>query len=236
MFVDSRALPDGSLIESDVCIVGAGAAGITIARDLRALPLRVTLLESGWLSPDEATQSLYAGEVKARSYFPLGSVRTRTRYFGGSTNEWTGECRPLDAQDFEQRDWVSDSGWPFDFAHLLPFYEKAQALCQLGPFAYSVADWRERGVRPIAFQSESVCTHAFHYSPPTRFGEVYREESRRRPMSTRTWERMSSIWRPQHLRPELPRSKSHVCQETGFGLQPAFSYLPPGGSKMLGSC
>ena len=176
MFVDSRALPDGSLIESDVCIVGAGAAGIAIARDLRALPLRVTLLESGWLSPDEATQSLYAGEVKERSYFPLGSGRTRTRYFGGSTNEWTGECRPLDAQDFEQRDWVSDSGWPFDFAHLLPFYEKAQSLCQLGPFAYTVADWHERGVRPIAFQSESVCTYAFHYSPPTRFGEVYREE------------------------------------------------------------
>lgn len=35
MIRDSRELPKDSVIEADVCIVGSGAAGITIARDLR---------------------------------------------------------------------------------------------------------------------------------------------------------------------------------------------------------
>jgi choline dehydrogenase-like flavoprotein len=140
MFVDARTVSDRSLIESDVCIVGAGAAGITIARELRARPLRVALLESGWLVPDEATQSLYAGEVRGQPYFSLDAVKTRSRYFGGTTNEWAGECRPLDALGFERREWVADSGWPFPLRDLLPFYEQAQSICQLGRFAYPAAD------------------------------------------------------------------------------------------------
>ncbi len=177
MFADARIVPDGSFIESDVCIVGAGAAGITIARELRRRPLRVSLLESGWLAPDATTQSLYAGTVSERPYFTLDS--TRTRYFGGTTNQWTGECRPLDAQDFECREWVPDSGWPFGLADLLPFYEKAQAVCELGPFAYTADDWRGQGVRPIALHGERVRSYAFQYSSPTRFGEVYRDELER---------------------------------------------------------
>jgi choline dehydrogenase-like flavoprotein len=174
MFVDARTIPDGSVIEADVCIVGAGAAGITLAREFRAKRLRVALLESGWFTPDEATQALYAGEVREVPYFPLHECRTRQ--FGGTTNVWAGECRPLDPLDFDRRDWVSESGWPFGFAHLLPFYERAQALCRLGRFAYSAEDWHDAGVRPIGSQSERVCSKAFQYSPPTRFGDDFRDE------------------------------------------------------------
>jgi choline dehydrogenase-like flavoprotein len=177
MFVDARTLRDGSLIESDVCIIGAGAAGITIARELRGRPLRVAVLESGWLKSDAITQSLYAGTVSQQAYFSLASARNR--HFGGSTNQWAGECRPLEPQDFEARDWVPDSGWPFAFEHLLPFYERAQSLCQLGPFAYAASDWRPHGVRPLPFHGERVLTHVLHYSPPTRFGRVYRDELKR---------------------------------------------------------
>jgi choline dehydrogenase-like flavoprotein len=178
MFLDARTVPEGSLIEADLCIVGAGAAGITIAREFRASSLRVVLLESGWFTADEVTQSLYAGEVRERPYFPLDSIQTRCRYFGGTTNQWTGECRPFAALDFAQRDWVPDSGWPFDLEHLLPFYEKAQSVCQLGPFAYAARDLVEPGTRLIAFDDERFCSYAFHYSPPTRFGETYRDEIR----------------------------------------------------------
>ena len=177
MLIDARILPDGFVAEADVCIVGAGAAGITIARELRGQPLRVAVLESGWFTPDPVTQSLYAGAVQHRTYFPLDSARSR--YFGGTTNEWAGECRPLDALDFEHRDWVPNSGWPFGFSHVLPFYERAQAVCQLGPFAYTAADWSSEGVHPIAFQSDRVRCHVLHYSPPTRFGAVYGEEIRK---------------------------------------------------------
>jgi choline dehydrogenase-like flavoprotein len=107
MFVDALIVPDGSQVEADVCIVGAGAAGITIARELgTASLLRTVVLESGRFAADPATQSLYAGKVEGRQYFPLDSGRTRQ--FGGTTNEWGGECRPLDALDFERRDWVPE--------------------------------------------------------------------------------------------------------------------------------
>ncbi|MGH7835342.1 MAG: GMC oxidoreductase [Candidatus Binatia bacterium] len=174
MFVDARTIPHGSVIEADVCIVGAGAAGITLAREFRAKPLRVALVESGWFTRDDATQALYAGEVREIPYFPLDECRTR--HFGGTTNVWTGECRPLDALDFDRRDWIPESGWPFGIDQLLPSYERGQALCELGRFAYTAEDWHEDGVRPIGFQSERVCSKAFQYSPPTRFGEVFRDE------------------------------------------------------------
>lgn len=176
MFVDARTLPNGFTAEAEVCIVGAGAAGITIARALGRRRRRVVLLESGWLQPDPETQSLYAGEVRDRPYFALESARTRTRYFGGTTNEWSGECRPLSALDFEAREWVPDSGWPFGLAELLPYYERAQAVCQLGRFAYTATDWPVANGHLIPFQSRRVRSDVFHYSPPTRFGEVYRAE------------------------------------------------------------
>ena len=174
MLVDARTVPDGSVAEADVCVIGAGAAGITIARALLARPVRTILLESGWLTPDPATQSLYAGEVLDRPYFALDAARTR--YFGGTTNEWAGECRPLDALDFERRPWVPDSGWPFDLGHLLPYYARAQDVCELGPFAYAGADWARADVRLIPFDGDRVVSCALHYSPPTRFGVVYRDE------------------------------------------------------------
>ena len=179
MIVDARLVSDDTVIDCDVCIVGAGAAGITIAREFVGRPVRVVLLESGWLTPDAETQSLYAGEVTERRYFELDSARSR--YFGGTTNLWTGECRPLDAQDFERRDWVPDSGWPIDLDELLPFYQKAQSVCQLGPYRYTADDWRAFGVRPMAIAGGRIQSCAFQYSPPTRFGQVYREELRRAP-------------------------------------------------------
>ena len=176
MIVDARNIPNESLISCDVCIVCACAAGITIAREFVGRNLQVVMLESGGLAPDVETQSLYTGRVTGQPYFELNSARSR--YFGGTTNVWTGECRPLDAQDFESRDWVPNSGWPFGLKEVLPYYERAQSICQLGSYGYSAADWREHGVQSMAIDGERVQSYAFHYSPPTRFGEVYRDELR----------------------------------------------------------
>ena len=90
MIVDARVVPNDSVIDCDVCIVGAGAAGITIARELLGRSVQVVLLESGWLTPDADTQLLYAGEVTERRYFQLDAARSR--FFGGTTNVWTGDA------------------------------------------------------------------------------------------------------------------------------------------------
>ena len=173
--VDARSVPDGSRVVADVCIIGAGAAGITLARELTRRATSVVVLESGFLESDVDTQALYDGDTRGLAYFPLGEDRTRTRQFGGSTNQWTGECRPLDALDFEARDWVPDSGWPFGLDELRPWYEQAQTVCELSPSGYGAADWPPHA-RPLAPGDDRIVPVAIQFSPPTRFGVAYRDE------------------------------------------------------------
>jgi choline dehydrogenase-like flavoprotein len=174
VLIDARTVPANKVIESDVCIVGAGAAGITLAREFIDQPFRVCLLESGGLEMDQSTQALYRGENIGLSYFPLEAARLR--YFGGSTNHWEGLCRPLDAIDFEARDWVPYSGWPFGKSRLDPFYKRAQLICGLGPYVYDVKDWEVKDVLRLPFVSDRVITTIFQLSPPIRFGQGYRDE------------------------------------------------------------
>ena len=174
MFIDSRSLPDNHSIDTEVCIAGAGAAGITVARELAGMEFRVCLLESGGFDFDGATQSLCEGENIGLPYVPL--EYTRFRYLGGTTNVWSGQCRPLDRIDFEKRDWIPYSGWPFSRSDLDPYYERAQLICRLGPFAYDAATWETSPAkRCLPFRGGKVVTSVFQFSPPTRFGEVYRD-------------------------------------------------------------
>ena len=174
MIVDSRSVPQGSDLETDVCIVGAGAAGITLAREFSGREFRVALLESGSLTSDADTQALYRGDSSGHSYFPLEACRVR--YFGGTTNHWGGTCRPMDASDFEKREWVSHSGWPLSRTDLDPFYVRAQAVCQLGPYDYATESWVGEDRKELPLEDDRIRTSVFQQSPPTRFGHVYRED------------------------------------------------------------
>ena len=92
-------------------MVGAGAAGITLAREFANCSFRVVLLESGGAELEKATQDLYAGQRYWTPYdvFPV----SRLRFFGGATNHWAGWCDIPDSLDFEMRESVPYSGWPF---------------------------------------------------------------------------------------------------------------------------
>jgi choline dehydrogenase-like flavoprotein len=176
VFLDARELPDATTISAEVCIVGAGAAGIALARELSGAPFRVCLLESGGFDYEADTQGLYAGRNIGVPYGELDA--TRLRYFGGTTNHWGGWCRPLDPIDFERRDWIPHSGWPFGVQELDPFYRRAQDVCQLGSYGYD-AEFLERAEshnRLLPLDHERVVTIAWQFSPPTRFGEVYRHD------------------------------------------------------------
>ncbi len=174
VLVDARTVPRDTVLETEVCVVGGGAAGITLAREFTGQPFRVILLESGGLKPDVQTQSLYKGPIVGLPYPPLGVFRLR--YLGGCTNHWGGYCQPLDDIDFEPRDWIPYSGWPFDKTHLTPFYERAQAVCQLGPFAYNPDPWERAESLRLPFSSDRVATKVLQFSAPTKFGKAYQRE------------------------------------------------------------
>ena len=110
-FVDARTFPPGTVLTPDIAIVGGGPAGISLALALAASRLNILLLESGSANLDPNVQALYTGSQSGDDYAPLDAGRLRT--LGGGTNHWGGWSRPLDTIDFEKRDWVPHSGWPF---------------------------------------------------------------------------------------------------------------------------
>jgi len=171
MIIDSRSLPDNQKVETDVCIVGSGTAGMTLAREFIGREFKVCLLESGGLKPDPETQSLAWGENVGHPYFSLDTAYARC--FGGTTNRWMihlgdhrfgARIRPLDPIDFEERDWVPYSGWPFDKSHLDPFYDRAQKICEIEPPSFDINDWEDPNTAPrLRFGDDRVKTVVFKF-------------------------------------------------------------------------
>ncbi|HEY8101130.1 MAG TPA: GMC family oxidoreductase [Burkholderiaceae bacterium] len=176
MFIDTRYVADGSVVNTAVCIIGGGVAGITMALEMEKFGIDVCLLESGGFDPDDATRDLYRGEDIGLPY--SFSDGCRGRFFGGSSNCWGGWCRPLDPWDFEKRDWIKYSGWPFDLNELFPYYQRTHSLLKLGPQTFEPAFWEEaigrRDVRRIPFLTGKVRDTISQFSPPARFGKLYR--------------------------------------------------------------
>ncbi|MCL6741643.1 GMC family oxidoreductase [Sphingomonas sp. RB56-2] len=113
-------------VTADVAIVGSGAAGQSAARRLLARGCSVVLIESGGLDHHDTTADFNRGEIVGHEYHPL--EHSRLRFFGGTTAIWGGRVAEYDAIDFERRDWVPHSGWPFGPAEIHDYLAEARAL------------------------------------------------------------------------------------------------------------
>ena len=180
MIVSSEALPDHAPVRADVCIIGAGAAGITLACELSKCQLSIVLLEAAgtgrWTSQDP-----YGGTSEGAHPSPLSF---RRRAFGGSTTIWGGRCVPYDPIDFERRDYVARSGWPIGYDDVARYYPAALDYCDAGAFEFRTIEALP-GARPTipgGFSDDEILTDRIErYSLPTDFGARYRKrlESRR---------------------------------------------------------
>jgi choline dehydrogenase-like flavoprotein len=135
MQLDARSIPDGDTLEAAYCIIGAGAAGITLALQLTKAGKKVALLESGDEVADPQIQDLTDGDISGRPY-PLSS--SRLRLMGGTTNHWTGHCYRFQERDFFAKEWVNSPEWPIRLADVQPFYDEAAKLVL---FATDFKDW-----------------------------------------------------------------------------------------------
>ncbi len=172
--LDARGLAPEPPLLADLCIVGAGAAGIALAREFIGSRCRVVVLESGGLRYSPRVQRLYAGDNVGLPSYALTYSRFRT--FGGSTTRWPAQCRPLDPLDFQSRPGIAHSGWPFDHHHLEPWYPPAQAVCGLG-IGEEPAWAPDSGALPLV--SEELETILFRFGYPRDFGQTYRQEFER---------------------------------------------------------
>ena len=173
MYIDARQLPDNTLIEGDICIIGAGAAGISMALDWMNLPYKVILLEGGNFGYEDKIQDLNKGSITGQNYFPLRA--SRLRYFGGTTGHWAGMCAPFEELDFKKRSWVPDSGWPFPKKTLDPYYEKAQKVYKLGPYEYDLDYWqqKEKDFIPMPLDENIIWNKMWQFCKDRKIGPIY---------------------------------------------------------------
>jgi choline dehydrogenase-like flavoprotein len=152
----------------DVCVIGAGPAGITLARRLAARGLEVALMEAGGLYWSEESQDVAAGESVGLAYPDLDAARLR--YLGGSSGHWNGLCRGFEAEDLRPRPQNPLSGWPITRAELDPYQAEVAEILDLVPASDDVppADPAppQDGFRQVWYWR----------SAPTRFGEKYLDE------------------------------------------------------------
>jgi choline dehydrogenase-like flavoprotein len=172
-YLDGAVSPD---IEADLCIIGAGPAGLAIAHAFIGTQVRVCVVESGGFAGEARNQALYEGDSIGRPEFD--PALSRLRAFGGSCNLWGGGCIPLTAQDFGPREWVPHSGWPLSYQELEPHYRRALEFCRIGPQDFTEGSFLRPPLRdPLDFDRQTLVNRLF-VSTPIIFGEAYRQEFR----------------------------------------------------------
>lgn len=180
MILDGRTVTADTKVDTDLCIVGGGPAGIVLALQFATSSQRVCLLESGGAQPGEDPLDIAKGENVGLEYYDL--EESHARVLGGLSQIWGGWLRPLEPFDMEHRPWVYLSGWPFEYSELEPYYHQAQALLSDTPFNYAPSDWTAQTpplyTPPVAGPELQVAIWQ-KLNPPFRFGDVFRAQLER---------------------------------------------------------
>lgn len=148
----------------DVCICGAGVAGITIAIEMASRGKKVALFEGGGEVFSERSQSMYKAESSGLTYY--GIAACRLRYLGGTSNHWAGRTMLLQSLDFEDRDYFPLPGWPINKKDLDVYKNKAFEILELGEHSLD-----DPVIPELSTSTMKMLGHGS--SPPVRFGKKY---------------------------------------------------------------
>ena len=118
-------------LEGDICIIGSGPAGATIARELAGSRLRVIVVESGGTATDPGTSALNDVDNVGAPRFPDQTLM-RSRILGGTSHLWTGRCTSFDPHEYDRRPWVPHSGWPITSNDITSYLDRAATHLGLG--------------------------------------------------------------------------------------------------------
>jgi choline dehydrogenase-like flavoprotein len=144
----------------DIIIVGSGAGGGTIARELSSTGAKILIVERGGFIPQENHNWNPSSVWKDLRYRTTemwldergNEFRPYTHYcVGGNTKFWGTvmyRLRPEDFKEMEHADGVSPA-WPIDYETLAPYYDRAERMYEVhgragidptepprGPFPY----------------------------------------------------------------------------------------------------
>ena len=169
-------------LETDVCIIGSGPAGLACAVELIRAGREVLLLESGGEGNSRAAQDLNSGEVTGAPY--AGIRVTRHRQVGGTATIWNtpvgkeagGKYVPLDPWDLDR--------WPVSWSQLEPYYHRAQVYCGLGPFRYDAGYWSEGRRQPFQLGGTGLTSGVYQFGLASAFTKTLLAELRSSPAAS----------------------------------------------------
>lgn len=173
----------------DVCIVGAGPAGLAVATELAGSRLRVCVIESGGQQGGRYPRV----HLDAENPYPYGDVNTsHSGGIGGTASQWSFQltaagdqitepevgCRytPMQPLDLVARPEIGTPGWPVDAAELDRWCARAQSLCGLGAYRYDTAAWSDEEAAPLALEDSGVVSSMFQFGPATAFTQRARAD------------------------------------------------------------
>ncbi len=162
MILNLNDLPS-QRFQCDICVVGTGAAGLTLASGLLKSRASVLFLESGGFEIERESSDLNRCEISDLHF--VGHRLGRSRVIGGSTRCWTGQLLPLDADDFEKRSWIPQSGWPFGHFELERYYKKALNLLGVDDLNFDSDLLELLNVHDQPFDKEGFRFYFSKYSP-----------------------------------------------------------------------
>jgi choline dehydrogenase-like flavoprotein len=148
-------------LATDVCIIGCGPAGITIAKELVKSGIRTLISESGGMSADSFAQGLLQGSASGPIIKGYPNYIGISRVAGvlGSASRWGGYCTPLAPIDFQQRDWIPDSGWPFSAGTVAPYASRAASSLGISSFGSA----HEMLPESSSDATGRLTSHPYHY-------------------------------------------------------------------------
>ncbi|HEY9660081.1 MAG TPA: GMC family oxidoreductase, partial [Allocoleopsis sp.] len=176
MIEDFQDYQDGAQINTDICIIGAGATGIAMAREFLGSNVEVLVLESGGLNLEPAIEALNQGESIGLPSYKNALVDGRNRVLGGTTRTWSGQCVPMDDIDFAPRAWVPHSGWSITKADLESYYHRAEAYFKVEGEVYDERIWQQFGMQPPAIDKSKLEYKPSVWCPYRDMGKLYYQE------------------------------------------------------------
>lgn len=173
MIIDALSFDGSKEFHADICIIGAGVAGIVLANELISSGNKIILLESGNEAFEQGLQDLYQSE-DIPEYFP-DTTQSRLRMLGGSSNHWENSTERFDPIDFKKRNWVENSGWPIEYSEVEKHYLKAEDYCGVHADGYNLADWEKKlSFKDLCENSDAIDSAIVKVAlPPTRFFDKY---------------------------------------------------------------
>lgn len=143
---DLKAAVDGHTdIATDVCIVGAGTAGLLLAQRLESQGIQCVLLEGG----DETSTSPQAAghQCEQRGAHYLGAEAGRSFGIGGTSVLWGGQMLPLTPWEMMQRAGGQFDAWPISYDEVVGWIPEVERALGLDEGAFDVGLQAERARR-----------------------------------------------------------------------------------------